>query len=103
MSDTNNHKRTVIRLRGKTTIHKIKAVQAVFVQALERKQPIRIDVEGVTEVDLSFVQVLISMAYSCSKHDIDIAVIKAPEDHPLAAYVKKMGFKNLKFLESEAS
>ena len=89
---------TVIRLRGKTTVNKINAVHSVFIQAIERKKPIRIDVEGVTEVDLSFVQVLISMAYSCSQHKIDIAVINAHETHPLTIYIEKMGFKNLKFL-----
>lgn len=103
MSDNGVSRPTVIKLKGRATIHKITAVQKCFHQALERRQPIHIDVEGVTEVDLSFVQVLISMAYSCSQKPVDLVVIKTDESHPLSVYVKKMGFKNLKFLESEAS
>ncbi len=81
----------VVAFDGNLTLQTIDSVRDELSSALTSGKPVRIDCSAATEVDLSFIQLLLAAKRSALRLDRPLQ-LAAPADGPLLATLRRSGF-----------
>ncbi|HOI90848.1 MAG TPA: STAS domain-containing protein [Candidatus Rifleibacterium sp.] len=85
-------KSRIIFLEGAATIDDAAVLAEFMLQAVSDAKSLIIDLNKVKSVDVSFFQILLAMAKTCSLSDIETSVIALPDEHIVARTAINAGF-----------
>ena len=81
----------VLRFDGSLTLPRADAIRSILAAALDAGAPIAIDCDGATEVDVSFIQLLLAARRSAAHRGAALA-LAAPAAGALRAALERGGF-----------
>jgi|SRR5690348_9466080 len=81
----------ILRFDGSLTLAKAEAIRAALAAALDAGAPIAIDCGGATDVDVSFIQLVLAARRSAAQRGASFA-LATPAAGPLRAALERGGF-----------
>ena len=95
-----NENLTELKFTGELTIFNINEIKDKLVESLNSDKMIRLNHDEVTEVDISYLQLLKSFCFTAEKKDLEVIVADNPTD-VLKNVLELSGIKDLSLTESK--
>ena len=93
-----NDNLTELKFAGELTIFNINEIKDKLIESLNSDKMIRLNHDEVTEVDISYLQLLKSFCFTAGKKDLEVIVADNPTD-VLKNVLKLSGIKDLSLTE----
>ncbi len=81
-----------ICLEGAATIDDASALAEFLRDVVFEAKSLIIDLSAVTSIDVSFFQILVALAKTCSLSEIEVSITTLPDDHVVARSAISAGF-----------